>query len=135
MFCQKLRSMIIWFWHQILSSSLCWDKSNIPMYALYINSKKYFSKSFFAFFLRFVFISIYYFNLAFCLNLIILCSFFKINPWFNACFKYLICIKYSLFSCKLAASYSNSLIFTLWHRKGEPWWRVHKISGYCWTLI
>ena len=111
----KLRSMITWFWHQIVSFSFCCDKFNIFMFSpvfhgfsknyIFINLKKYFSKSYFAFFLRSLFISVYDFNQAFCLNLLILCNFFRTDPWFNPCFKSLMCITYSVLSCKLATRF------------------------------
>ena len=41
---------------------------------------------------------------AFWLNLFTLLTCFKTNLWFNACFKFLMTIKYSVFSCKLATS-------------------------------
>ena len=48
--------------------------------ALLVNIKKSYSKSIFAFYLRSMFISIYSFNQAFCLDLIILSTFLKTNP-------------------------------------------------------
>ena len=80
---------------------------------LFINTKKYFSKLFFAFFLRSVFISIYCFSQAFWLNVITLWTFLKINPGFDFCFKFLICIIYSVLSLKLATSFSASSVFVL----------------------
>ena len=142
MFCEKLCSMIIWFWHQIISSSFCCDKFNISMFSriymvfpktsLFINLKKPVSKSFFDFFLRSLFMSIYDFNRAFCLNLITPCKFFKNNPWCNACFKFLMCITYSVLSCKLATSFSNFSIFFLSGKKGKSFWRSCNFPGY-WT--
>ena len=89
----------MWFWHQIVSSSFSCDKFYISMLShifhsfskteLLINLKKSFSKSFFAFFLRSVFISIYGFSQEFWLNWISLWTFFNTNLWFNACFKFL----------------------------------------------
>ena len=67
--------------------------------------KKYFSKSFFAFFLRSLFISMYGFIQAFWLNLITLRTFFKTNPWFNAYFKFLMCKTYSVLSYKSTTSF------------------------------
>ena len=77
---EKLCSMIICFWHQIISSYFCCNKFNISMFSHISHSfsknyityqhKKYFSKSFFAFCLRFVSISIYDFSRVFWLNLI-----------------------------------------------------------------
>ena len=66
-----------------------------PRTALFLNLKKSLSKSFYVFFLKFVIISIYVFNQAFGLNLIILCIFLNTNPWFNACFKFLLFKTYS----------------------------------------
>ena len=74
-FCEKLCSMIVWFWQQIVSSSLCCYKFNISMFSNIFQSfsknwiihwkhrlKKFFSTSFFAFFLSLVFKSIYGFS-------------------------------------------------------------------------
>ena len=69
--------------------------------------QKSFSKSCFAFFLKSVFISIYGFSQIFWLNLITLWTFFETNLWFNACSKFLMCIAYSVLSCKLATSFST----------------------------
>ena len=57
--------------------------------ALFTNLKKPFPKLFTVFFLNFVLISIYGFSQAFWLYLITLWTSFKNNPWFNACFKFL----------------------------------------------
>ena len=51
-------------------------------------------KIMFCFFLSTVFISIYDFNHLFWLNLITVLIFFKTNPWFDACFRFFICIIY-----------------------------------------
>ena len=56
--------------------------------ALFINLKKSFS-IFFGFCLSLVFISIYGFSHTFWLSLITLWTSSKTNPWFNACFKFL----------------------------------------------
>ena len=77
---------------------------------------------FFAFFLRSVFISIYGFIQAFWLNLITLWNFFKNNPWFNACFKFLMCITYPVLSCKLATSFSTFSIYLLSGKNGKSLW-------------
>ena len=84
--------------------SLCFPKLSmvLPKTKLFISSKKSFSKSFLALFLRLVFTSMYDFNQAFWLNLMTLCIFFKTDPWFNACFTFLMWITYLLLSCKLA---------------------------------
>ena len=62
--------------------------------------KKSSSISFFAFFLRSVFISTYGLSQTFWLNLINLWTFFKTNLLFNSCFKLLLWIIYLVLSCK-----------------------------------
>ena len=53
-----------------------------------------------------------WFNQAFWLDLMILCTFFNINPWFNTC---LMCIKYLSLSCTFAAKLLNFSSFQfLW---------------------
>ena len=81
-----------------------------PKIALFINLKKSFSKSFFFHYFSYVFIWSYNFSKAFWLNLITLCTFFNKNPWFGACFKFLICVTYSFLSCKLAKTFSNFIL-------------------------
>ena len=113
--------MIIWLWQQIFSSAFGCDKFNISLFfhvfhrfsktAWNINFKKIFFKITFCFFLRSVFMSIYDFNQVFCQNLTIICKFFKNNPSFNAYFKFLMCITYSVLPWKLATSYLTFLIF------------------------
>ena len=73
--------------------------------------EKVFLKVIFCFFFRSVFISIYGFRQTFWLNFIILWTFFKTNPWFNAYCKFLMCITYSVLSCKLATSFSTFSTF------------------------
>ena len=99
--------MITWFWHQIVSSSFCCDEFNISMFShishgfskncIIHQLKRSFSNSFFIFLIRSVFISIYNSNQVFCLNLQIQWNLFKTSPWFNSCFKFLMCITYSVF--------------------------------------
>ena len=81
----------------------------LPKTALFINLRKNVSKSCFALFLRYVFISIYGFSQAFWLNLITLWT----NPWFNACFKFLMWIIFSVLLCKLPTNFSTFSIFIL----------------------
>ena len=71
---------------------------------------------------RSVFISIYGFGQAFKLNLTPLWTFLKINSWFDAYFKFLMCITYSVLSCKLATSYLTFSIFILSGKNGKPIW-------------
>ena len=103
----------------ISSHFCCYFKFNISMFffflflivfkktELFINLKNYFSKLIFAFCLSLVFISIHGFNEAFWLNLITLWTFFKINPWFNSCFTFLMWMTYWVLSCKLVTSFST----------------------------
>ena len=58
--------------------------------------------------------SIYSFKPAFWLNLLILCTFFNTNPWFNVCFKFLMCITHSSSSFGFISSFSSFLIFIVW---------------------
>ena len=67
--------------------------------------KTIFLKIIFCFFHRSVFISIYGISKVFWLNLITLLTFFKTNPWFNACFKFFMCITFSVLSYKIATSF------------------------------
>ena len=46
-------------------------------------------------------------------------NFFKTNPRFNACLKFLMCITYSAFSCKLGTSFSTFSIFILLGTNGK----------------
>ena len=116
-FCEKLCSMIIWSWNQnsffsfLLLISLRFRTFSIdsPKTELFISLKSSFSKWFFAAFLKSVLILIYSFNQVFWLNLITLCTFLNTNPWFKACFKFLILIKYSVLSGKLAFWHFQSL--------------------------
>ena len=104
MFCEKLCSVIIWFWYQIIAFSFYCEKFNIYMFYYIFHSsfkncfshqlKKYFQSHFV---LRSALVSIYGFSQAFWLILI------ETNPWFNVCFKFIMCITYSDFSCKLQA--------------------------------
>ena len=89
-------------------------------------------KIFFASFLRLVFISIYGFSQAFWLNLMTLWTFFKTNPWFNAYFKFLMCITYSVLLCKFATGFSTFSIFILSDKNGQSLWSSCKFFGY-WT--
>ena len=59
-----------------------------------------------------------------------LCAFLKTNPWFNACFKFLIYTTYSVLSCKLAANFSTFSIFILLCKKGK-----NHCEGYVNVLI
>ena len=144
MFCEKLCSMIIWFSHQIVYSSICCDKFKIlvSMFShvfsrfsknwIIYQPEKVFVKVIFCFFLRSVFISIYGFSQLFWLNLVTLWTFFKTNPWFNAYFKFLLCLTYPVLSCKLPTSFSTFLIFILSGKKGKSLWNSCNFSGY-WT--
>ena len=75
--------------------------------------KKMFFKISFCFFFKSMFIWIYGFRRAFWINSIILWTSFKTNLWFNACFKFLMCITYSVLWCKSATSFSTISIFIL----------------------
>ena len=81
---------------------------------------------------RSLFLLIYGFNQAFWLNLITLWTFFKTDSWFNAYFKFLWWITYSVLSCKLATSISTFSILILSGKNGKSLWRLRNFSGY-WT--
>ena len=104
-----------------------------PKTELLTSFKKFFSKSFFDFFLSSVFKSIYGFSQSFWLNLMTLWIFFKTNSWFNACFKFIMSIKYSSLSYKFATIFLAFLIFVLTDKNDKSLWRLNKFSGY-WTL-
>ena len=91
---------------------------------LFISFKNDFSKPYFAFFLSPMFISIYGFNQAFRLNLMILCNFSKTYPSFNACFKFRLFMIYSFLSCKFGTSFST-FSFSYFQIKG-----VNHCKGY-----
>ena len=99
---------------------------------LFINLKDFSSKLFFAFCFSLVFISMYGFSQAFWLNLIILWNFFKINPWFNACFKFLMWMTYSVSSRKLVTSFSTFSILILSGKNGKSLWSSCNVSKH-WT--
>ena len=76
-------------------------------FIIYQLGKLFFQNHFFAFFLSFVFISMYDFSQAFLLNLVTLCTF--LNSVCTVCFKFLIYITYSFLWCKFATSFSTFL--------------------------
>ena len=108
-------------------SSFCCNKFNMSMFShifhsyskncLILQLKKYFSKLFFAFFLRSVLLWIYGSSQGFWLNLITLWTFLKIHSLFNDCFKFLMCIKYSVLTYKLARSFLTFSIFIFFWEK------------------
>ena len=58
--------------------------------------------------------SIYRYNQGSWLNLMALCTFFNINFWFNACFKFCLCITYSFYlSCNFARGFSTFSVLIL----------------------
>ena len=59
-------------------------------------------------------------------------TFFNTNPWFNSCFKFLMCITYSFWSCKLATSFSTFSKLVLSGKSGKSLWSLCKFSRY-WT--
>ena len=56
--------------------------------------------------------------------------FSKTNPWFSACFKFLMSIIYLVLSCNLATSFSTFSIFILSGKNGKSWWSSCKFSRY-----
>ena len=121
MFWKKLCSIIICFWYQVLSSSFCCNKCDIPMFShsfisffkncIIYQLKKVFFKVILWFFLRSAFISIYGFSQAFRLNLFPLWTFFKTNPWFNGCFKFLMWITFHFYHASLLQAFSTLKFF------------------------
>ena len=94
---KKIYCITICFCHQIIPFCFGSYKVDISMFslvspktALFINLKNL-AQNHVLFFYS-IFISMYGFNQAFWLNLMILCSFLNTNPWFNACFKFLMCV-------------------------------------------
>ena len=79
-----------------------------------------------------MFILTYSFRQAFWLNWITVWTFFKTNPWFNACFKFVMCITYWVLLYKLATSFSTLFIFIFSGKNGESLWRLSNFSR-SWT--
>ena len=59
-----------------------------------------------------------------------LLTFCNTNPWFNACFKFLMCITYSCLLCKLATSFSTFPIFILSGKNGKSYWQLFHFRQY-----
>ena len=79
--------------------------------------------------------SIYGFNQAFLLNLMSLFTLFNTNPRFNACFKFFICITYSILLCKLATTFSTFLILILSGKKVKFFQVIHcEVYGSFWDI-
>ena len=97
-----------------------------PKTALFITLKKYLSKSFFAFFLHVVLISMHGFSQDFWLNLMILCTFFKTNSWFNACFKF----RKIFFIMQVGYKFFNFFDFFCWGKKHKSVWSSGNFLGY-----
>ena len=62
-------------------------------------------------------------------------TYFKTNPWFNACFVMLFCfafygITYSVLSCKLGVSYSTVTVVILSVKNGKSLWSSCIFSVY-----
>ena len=79
-----------------------------------------------------VFMLTYSFRQAFWLNWITVWTFFKTNPWFNVCFKILMCIRYWVLLYKLATSFSTLFIFIFSGKNGKSLWRLSNFSR-SWT--
>ena len=88
--------MIVWFRYELIPSCFSCYNHNISVFSdifhyfskncVIHQLKKIFFKIIFCFFFRPVFVSIYDFNEAFWLNLMILCTFFNTYPLYNDCF-------------------------------------------------
>ena len=72
----------------------------------------------------------YGFNHAFWLNWITLCTFFSFKPWFSACFKAFMWIKYSFLSSILKISFSAFATFFLLGRNGKSSWLLNNFFEY-----
>ena len=95
-----------------------------PKTSLFINfnktkQKKWYWKSYFAFLLNSVFISMCGFNQVSWLNLNILCTFFKTKPWFNVCVKFFMCITYLFSLYNLVRSFPAFSIFICSDKEGK----------------
>ena len=122
-----------------LNNSSCFGcyKTNSSMFLHIFNSflkhcivhyiEKIFFGIIFCIFLRSVSKLMYYISQDFRLNLMISTFFFKTIPRFNACFKFLMWIKFSSFSWKLATSFS---IFILSGKKGKLLWGSCNFQGF-----
>ena len=123
--------LLLSVWISLISLSFLTSSRVFSKAALFINFKKYFSKWFlFCFFLRSVFASIQCFGQAFWLNSIILWT----NLWFNACFELLMCITWSILSCKLAKKYWNFSISIFSGENSKSLWSLFNFS-WCSTLF
>ena len=89
-------------------------------------------KLFFVFFLSFGLISICGFNQFFWSNLMTLCTLYDTNLWFDACFKFLMQIKYSSLPWKLSPIFSMFSIFIILGKKGKLLWS--KSMQFFWIL-
>ena len=122
-----LRLLKVWYLYVFLH--FLWFFANCIIHQLL---KKIFFKTILSIFLSSVFISMYGSSRAFWLNLMVLCHFSNTNQWYNACFKLLMCITYSLLSCKLATNSLNFLIYILLRKKSKTFKRLCNFSEY-WT--
>ena len=103
--------------------------------ALFINLKKLFSNSFFASVLSLLFNSMYGFNQSSWLKLITLWTFFKIKPWFKACFKLFMQTTLSHLSWKLVISFLVKAFFPVKMVSGHEvyivlWDILHELQEY-----
>ena len=57
------------------------------------------------------------------------CTLFSTNPFFDAYFKFIMCVTCSFVSCKFAISFSTFSNFILSGRKGKLW-KLHKFSRF-----
>ena len=126
--------MIVWFWYQIIPSYLSYYKlhisyifSHFPYFVQklhYSSTWKNLFQNYFCFFLA----------LYSCQCIVInSMHFLNINPWFNACFKFLMRIKYIfLLLYKLVKRFSVYPIFIPLGKNEKSLWSSCNSSGY-WT--
>ena len=119
--------MIVWCGYQIVSPffslliTRCVLTFSIvfPNTDLFIKLKKYFSQSYFAFFLVLHSYSYYDF-------------FFKTNTWFDACIRFLMSIIYHFLISQVRYKLFDFINFVYSGKNGKSLWRSCKCSGY-WT--
>ena len=119
--------MIVWCGYQIVSPffsllmTRCFLTFSIvfPNTDLFIKLKKYFSQSYFSFFLVLHSYSYYDF-------------FFKTNTWFDACIRFLMSIIYHFLISQVRYKLFDFINFVYSGKNGKSLWRSCKCSGY-WT--
>ena len=126
-FLGKTFSMIIWYYHQIVSSfhQIVFFTSLMPLcfqnWIVHQLEKVFFHNHFLLLFVK-ISIHISDFIHVFWLNLITLSTLFNTSLWFKACFKFVMWITYSVLSHKLATSFSTFSVFIFSGKNGWLFW-------------